>query len=108
MNVLSLVQEKMQHIIWTNHVKNEEVLHGVYEEWNDVHWLQIRKGNWICHILRKNFLLKRVIEGNIEVIGRRERRCKQLLDDLGENKYTETWKTKRQLAPLGEPGFGRG
>ena len=25
-----------------------------------------RKANWISHILRKNFLLKRVIEGKVE------------------------------------------
>ena len=51
MNVLSLVQEKMQQIIRTIHVKNEEVLHGVKEEWNDVYKVQIRKGNWIGYIL---------------------------------------------------------
>jgi hypothetical protein len=85
-NVLSLVQEKMQQIIWTNHVKKEEVLHGVNEEGNDVHSVQIRKGNWIGNILRKNCFLKRVIEGIIKVTRRRGRRCKQLLDGLRENK----------------------
>jgi len=67
-------------------MKNEEVLHGVNEEWNDVQRVKIRNGNWIGHILRKNCLLKRVIEGNIEVTRRRGRRCKQLLDDLREDK----------------------
>jgi len=85
-NVLSLVQEKMQQIIWTNHVITEEVLHGVNEEWNEVHKVKIRKGNWIGHILHKNCHLKRVIEGNVEVTRRQGRRCKQLLDDLRENK----------------------
>jgi hypothetical protein len=43
-----------------------------------------RKANWIIHILRKNFLLKRVIEGKVEgrkkkkMAGRRGRRHKQL------------------------------
>jgi hypothetical protein len=40
--------------------------------------------NWIGHILRRNCLLKDVIEGNVEdgigVTGRRGRRRKQLLD----------------------------
>jgi hypothetical protein len=40
--------------------------------------------------LRKNCLLKKVIEGrtegNIEVMGRRRRRIKQLLDDLEERR----------------------
>ena len=44
------------------------------------------KANWIGHILHKNYLLKQVtkgkIEGRIEVIGRRGKRRKQLLDDL--------------------------
>ena len=44
--------------------------------------------NWIGHILRKNCLLERIIEGKIEtgleVTGRKRRRRKQLLDDLKE------------------------
>jgi hypothetical protein len=51
-------------------------------------YLQRRKVNWFGHILRRYCLLKQVpegnIEGRIEVTGRRERRCKQLLDDLKE------------------------
>jgi len=45
-----------------------------------------RKANWIGHILRRNCLLKQFIEGKvkgeIEVIRRRGRRRKKLLDDL--------------------------
>jgi hypothetical protein len=45
-----------------------------------------RKADWIRHFLRRNCLLKHVIEqkieGRIEVTGRRGRRGKQLLDDL--------------------------
>jgi hypothetical protein len=36
--------------------------------------------------LRRNCLLKHVIEGEIEGLRRRGRRNKQLLDDLKENK----------------------
>ena len=47
-------------------------------------------GNWIGHILRKNCLLQRVIEGKIkggiEVKGRRGRRRRNLLDDLKERR----------------------
>jgi hypothetical protein len=46
--------------------------------------------DWIGHILRRNCLLKHVIEGKlegrIEMTGRRGRRRKQLLDDLKEKK----------------------
>jgi len=33
--------------------------------------LKIKKAKWICHILHRNCLLKHVIEGRIEVRGRR-------------------------------------
>jgi len=38
--------------------------------------------NWIGHILLRNWLLKHVIEGNIEVTMKGGRRRKQILDDL--------------------------
>ena len=48
------------------------------------------KANWIGHILRRNCLLKHVIEGKIkgemEVTRRRGRRCKKLLDDLKDRR----------------------
>ena len=58
-----------------NEQRNTRILH------------EIRKGkaNWIGHILRRNCLLKQVIEGKIkgemEVTSRRGRRRKKLLDD---------------------------
>ena len=49
-----------------------------------------RKANWIGHILRRNCLLKQVIEGKIrgemEVTRRRGRRRKKLLDDLKDRR----------------------
>jgi hypothetical protein len=58
------------------------------EQRNIVHEIRKRKANWIGHILRRNFLLKQVIEGKIkgqiEVTRRRGRRRKKLLDDLGD------------------------
>jgi len=41
---------------------------------------------WLGHILRINCLLKYVIGGKAEVMGRRGRKCKQLLNDLKETK----------------------
>jgi hypothetical protein len=55
-----------------------------------LHEIRKRKANWIGHILRRNCLLKEVIEGKIkgriEVTRRRGRRCKKLLDDLGDRR----------------------
>jgi len=60
----------------------------VKEQRNILHEIRKRKANWIGHILRRNWLLQRVIEGKIkggiEVRGRRGRRRRKLLDDLKE------------------------
>jgi len=54
------------------------------------HETRKRKANWIGHILRRNCLLKQVIEGKIkgemEVARRRGRRRKKLLDDLKDRR----------------------
>jgi hypothetical protein len=79
-------------------VRNEKVLHRVKEERNIVHTIKRRKANWIGHILRRNCLLKNVIEGKlegrIEMTGRRGRRREQLLDDLKEKR--RYWKLKEE------------
>jgi hypothetical protein len=71
---------RMEKISWTDRVRNEEVLQGVKEERNIVHTIKTRKANCIGHILRRNCLLKHVIEGKlvgrIEMTGRRGRRRK--------------------------------
>ena len=65
---------------------NEDVLLRVKEQRNILHEIRKRKANWIGHILRRNCLLQRVIEGKkkegIEVTERRERRRRKLLDEL--------------------------
>jgi hypothetical protein len=76
----------MEKIIWTDHVKNEEVLLRVKEQRNILLEINKRKANWISHILRRKCLLQRVMEGKIkegiEVTGRRGRRRRKLLNDL--------------------------
>ena len=56
----------MEKISWTNHVRNEEALLRVKEQRNILHEIRKRKANWIGHILRRNCLLQRVIEGKIQ------------------------------------------
>ena len=81
---------RMEKISWTYHVRNEEVLLTVNEQKNILHEIRKRKANWIGHILRRNCLLKQVIEGKIkgqiEVTKRRGRRRKKLLDDLKDGR----------------------
>jgi hypothetical protein len=102
----------MEKIRWTDRVRNEEVLHRVKEERNIVHTIKRRQANWIGHILRRNCLLKHVIEGKlegrIEMTGRRGRRRKRLLDDLKEKR--RYWKLKEEALDrtLWRTRFGRG
>jgi hypothetical protein len=45
---------KMEKIIWSDPVRNGEVLHGVKKETNILHTIKRRRVNWIGHILRRN------------------------------------------------------
>jgi hypothetical protein len=66
------------------------VLQRVKEDWNVVQTIKRRRANWIGHILLRNFLLRHVIEGQVEgwIEGtrRRGRRCKKLLDGPKEKR----------------------
>jgi hypothetical protein len=93
---------RMEKISWTDHVRNEEVLLTVNEQGNILHEIRKWKANWIGHILRRNCLLKQVIEGKIkgekEKKKMRERRRKKLLDEL---------KNRRGYSHLREEALGR-
>ena len=62
----------------------------VNEQRNILREIRKRKANWIGHILRRNCLLRQVIEGKIkgemDVTRRRGRRRKKLLDDLKDRR----------------------
>jgi hypothetical protein len=88
----------MEEISWTDRVRNEEVLPTVKEERNILRTVKRREYDWIGHTASRNGLLKHVIErkieGRIEVMGRRGRRRKLLLDDLKERRGY--WKFKEK------------
>ena len=69
------------------------------------------KANWIGHILRRNCLLQRVIEGKIKggikVTGRRGRRRKRLLDDLKASRRYSHFKGEALDRTKWNAGFGR-
>ena len=56
---------------WNDHVRNEEVLLRGNEQRDMLHEIRKQKAKWIGHILRRNCLIKQVIErkikGEIEV-----------------------------------------
>jgi hypothetical protein len=68
--------------------------------------------NWIGHILRRRWLLQRVIEGKkkgeIEVTRRRRRRRRKLLDDLKERRGYSHLKEEALDCPMWRAPFGRG
>jgi hypothetical protein len=40
--------KRMEKISWTDHVRNEEILHTVKEDENIVHKTEKNKGNWMA------------------------------------------------------------
>jgi hypothetical protein len=102
----------MEKISWTDHVTNNEVLLRVNEQRNILHEIRKRKANWIGHILRKNCLLQRFIEGEIkgriEVTVRRGRRRRKLLDDLKERSGYSHLKEEALDRTMWRACFGRG
>jgi hypothetical protein len=103
---------KMEKIRWTDHVRNEEVLLRVKEQRNILHEMSKRKAKWIGHILCRNCLLQQVIEGKVkggtEVIGRRGRRRRKLLDNLKERRGYSHLKEEALDRTMWRARFGRG
>ena len=66
-------------------LKNEEVIHKINKERNALHKTNRRKDNCFGHFLRRNCLVKDLIEGRIEGKRGRGRRRKPLLDELKKN-----------------------
>ena len=93
-------------------MSNEDVLLRLKEQRSIIHEISKRKANWIGHILRRNCLLQRVIEGKlkggIEVTGRRGRRRRKLLDELKERRRYSHLKEKALDHTMWRAHFGRG
>jgi hypothetical protein len=102
----------MEKISWTDHVRNDDVLLTVKEQRNILHEIRKRKVNWIGHILRRNCLLQRVTEGNIqggiEVTERQGRRRRELFDDLKEMSGYSHLKEEALDRTMWRARFGRG
>ena len=82
----------------------------VNEQRNILHEIRKRKANWIGHILCRNCLLQRVIEGKIkggiEVTGRRGRRRRKQLDDIKERRGYCNLKEEALDRTVWRAGFG--
>jgi hypothetical protein len=84
----------------------------VNEQRNILHEIRKRKANWIGHMLRRNCILRRVIEGRVkgemEVTRRRGRRCEKLLDDLKDRRGYSHLKEEALNCTMWKNRFGRG
>ena len=102
----------MGKISWTDYVRTYEVLLRVKEQRNILHEIRKRKANWTGHILRRNCLLQRVIEGKIqggiEVSGRQRGRRTKPLDDLKEKRGYSHLKEEALDRTMWRARFGRG
>jgi hypothetical protein len=101
----------MEKIVWTDRVRNNEVLLRVREERNIVSTMERRQANWFGRFLSRNCLLIHIIEekieGRIEMTMRRGRRCKHLLDDFRETRGYRKLKEEALYRPLWLSRFGR-
>jgi hypothetical protein len=85
---------------------------AVNEQRNIQHEIRKRKANWFGHILRRNCLLKQVVEGKIkgeiEVTRRRGKRRKKLLDDLKDRRRYSQLKEEALDRTIWRKLLGRG
>ena len=113
-NIVESVTIPLQRTIFNvwGTLRNEEVLLRVNEQRNILRETRKRKANWIGHILRRNCLLKQVIEGKItgemDVTRRRGRRRKKLLDDHKDRRGYSHLKEEALDRPMWRNRFGRG
>ena len=56
---------------------NEEMLLRVNEQRNILHEIRKRKANWIGQILRRNCLVKQIIEGKIKGADRSDKKTRK-------------------------------
>jgi hypothetical protein len=93
----------------TDRVRNE-VSQRIKEERNILQTIKRRNVNWIGHILRRNWLLKHVIKGNVE---RQEGRWREVEEEgmsrswitLRKREYIGNWTRKQYITICGELAF---
>ena len=73
---------KMEKIIWSDRITNEEVLRRVDEKRTIIKEVTKRKANWVGHILRRNGLMLDIIEGKMDAPKKMGRRRIGTLDLL--------------------------
>ncbi|KAL1456898.1 hypothetical protein WDU94_001586 [Cyamophila willieti] len=87
---------RIENIICSEKVRNEEVLRRVGEERNILDTIKKRKRSWLGHILRRDCLQRRIMEGEIQGTRSRGARKFGMLTDILEKKTFEELKEEAQ------------
>ena len=80
----------MEHVKWTDKIKNAVVLERVKEGRVMLEIIKKRKRNWLGLWLRRNCLLKDTLEGMINEKKVRGRRRYQMIDNIMNGLYEGT------------------
>ena len=85
------IWRKMENIKWTDKITNEEVLLRVGETHNLRETISMRKKRWMGHVLRREGLMKDVLEGRMEGKRLRGRKRIMMMDDIKDGRsYSRT------------------
>ena len=87
---------RMERIKWTDRVRNEEVLRRVGQKRTLLKAIRKRKINWLGHILRRDCLQRRVMEGKIEGKKGRGRGRMGMLSDIRKGRTYQEMKEDAQ------------
>uniref|UniRef100_A0A8D8TDU0 Craniofacial development protein 2 n=1 Tax=Cacopsylla melanoneura TaxID=428564 RepID=A0A8D8TDU0_9HEMI len=87
---------RVESIKWSDKIRHEEVLRRVDEERVILKTIRKRKGSWLGHILRRDCLQRRIMEGQIEGARSRGRRKFGILTDIAQGRSFEQLKENSQ------------
>ncbi|KAJ4438507.1 hypothetical protein ANN_14452 [Periplaneta americana] len=73
------IWRRLKRVKWTDRIRNEAVLERVGEERMMLKLIRKRKRNWLCHWLRRNCILKDVLE---ECLGSKTDNCGWQIADV--------------------------
>ncbi|KAI5751137.1 hypothetical protein M8J77_004668 [Diaphorina citri] len=87
---------RMEGVKWTDKVRNEEVLKRMGEKRTLMGAIRKRKTSWLGHILRRNCLQRRIMEGKIEGKRGRGRMRFGLISDVKRGRSYQEMKEDAQ------------
>ena len=76
------IWRRMEHVKWTDKIKNVIVLERVGEGITMLELINKRKRNWLGHWLRRNCLLKDALEGLVNGKKVHSRRRYRMIDNI--------------------------